>query len=108
MGAAFGNQNARKRHWTTAIESAVMAEDPATKRRKLHAIADKLLQLAESGDMQAIKEIGDRLDGKALQAVELSGEVGSYVARAPNVSPNATAWAQSHAPAAACDTTPKE
>ena len=75
MGAPLGNQNARKGHWTEAITAAVQKEvDPATGRRKLHAIADKLIELAEDGDIQAMKEIGDRLDGRAPQSVTLAGD----------------------------------
>jgi hypothetical protein len=36
---------------------------------KLRAVADKLVELAIDGDMQAIKEIADRLDGKPAQAI---------------------------------------
>lgn len=32
-------------------------------------IARKLLQMAESGDVQAIREVADRLDGKPAQTV---------------------------------------
>lgn len=44
---------------------------------KLRDIANKLVEKAIQGDMQAIKEVADRLDGKALQQVEneLSGDV---------------------------------
>jgi hypothetical protein len=38
--------------------------------RRLRIIADKLVEKAEQGDIQAIREIGDRLDGKAVQAIE--------------------------------------
>lgn len=37
---------------------------------KLREIADKLVEKAIEGDMQAIKEIADRLDGKAMQQVQ--------------------------------------
>jgi len=37
--------------------------------RKLYLIADKLVDLAASGDMQAIKEVNDRVDGKAPQTI---------------------------------------
>lgn len=37
--------------------------------KRLRGIARKMLELAEAGDMQAIKEIGDRLDGKPAQAI---------------------------------------
>ncbi len=38
-------------------------------RDKLRAIADKLVELAISGELQAIKEIADRIDGKPAQAI---------------------------------------
>lgn len=44
---------------------------------KLRAVADALVNKAMSGDVSAIKEIGDRLDGKAMQQVEMSGPEGA-------------------------------
>lgn len=44
---------------------AEASDDP----RKLDRIAEKLLSLAESGDVPAIKEVADRLDGKVAQAL---------------------------------------
>lgn len=38
-------------------------------RDKLRAVADALVDKAISGDVQAIKEIADRLDGKVPQAL---------------------------------------
>jgi len=38
-------------------------------RDKLRAVADALLDKAMSGDVQAIKEVADRLDGKVAQAI---------------------------------------
>jgi hypothetical protein len=74
MGAPVGNQNARKGGWGDALRAAVEVEiDPATKRRKIHAIADKLVELAAAGEIQAIRELGDRLDGKPAQAIVHSG-----------------------------------
>jgi len=35
--------------------------------------AEKLKEIAEQGDMQALKEIGDRLEGKPKQQTEHSG-----------------------------------
>jgi hypothetical protein len=42
--------------------------------RRLRIIADKLAEKAEQGDLQAIQQIGDRLDGRPSQAIE-RGEV---------------------------------
>ena len=38
--------------------------------RRLRVIVEKLLERAEGGDMQAIGEVFDRLDGRPMQAVE--------------------------------------
>ena len=37
----------------------------------LRRIADRLLDKGEEGDLQSIREIADRLDGKAAQALEV-------------------------------------
>ena len=37
---------------------------------RVRAIARKLIEMAEGGDLQAIKEVGDRLDGKCTQTIE--------------------------------------
>lgn len=53
----------------TAEEDCGIKED-GTKVSKMEAIAKKMLELALAGDVQAIKEFGDRLDGKAKQQIE--------------------------------------
>lgn len=73
MGAPLGNQNARKGKFGEAVSLAVEVEDPVSRKRRLHNIAEKLVELAEAGDMQAIREIGDRLDGKPKQQIEATG-----------------------------------
>lgn len=49
------------------------------KTRKLALIAEKLVDLAESGDVSAIREVFDRVDGKSHQSVDvdatLAGEL---------------------------------
>ena len=66
MGAPIGNQNAKEgRIWRDALRRAVLAEDGARLRR----IADALVAKAEEGDVPAIKELGDRNDGKVAQPV---------------------------------------
>lgn len=44
-------------------------------KRRLRKIAAALLDKAETGDVAAIKEVGDRLDGKPAQALEHSGDL---------------------------------
>lgn len=69
MGAPKGNTNSSKsnRLWGDTIRRAA-AQGNAERLRR---IAEKLLEKAEKGDMAAIKELGDRLDGKPNQQVEV-------------------------------------
>lgn len=45
--------------------------------KALRNIAKKLIAQAESGDMQAIREFADRLDGKAVQQLDVDATVRS-------------------------------
>lgn len=40
---------------------------------KLRAIAERLVLAAEAGESWAIKEVADRIDGKAVQGMEIAG-----------------------------------
>ena len=64
------NSSASNRLWADTIRRAVTQSDGA----KLRRIAEAMLMKAEDGDMAAIKEMGDRLDGKSLQAIEQTTE----------------------------------
>lgn len=71
-GAPEGNKNATKnRPWAEAINRALLAEDG----KKLRALADKIIDRALEGDVSALKEVGDRMDGKPAQALEHSGDL---------------------------------
>ena len=77
MAAPLGNQNAAKdRVWRAAVLRALERRSRVDQVAGLDAIADKLLDACEAGDMQALKELGDRLDGKPKQQIEASGEGG--------------------------------
>jgi len=65
-GGQPGNDNATKsKPWRAAIERA-LAQDNG---KKLRAIAEKLLEAAANGEGWAIKELGDRIDGKSIQPI---------------------------------------
>lgn len=51
------------------------------KRKRLSIIADNLCRAAMAGDIQAIKEVGDRIDGKPKQAIEGAGDMGEHLAK---------------------------
>src|SRR5262245_45598186 len=64
--------------------------------KKLRKIAAKHIAACERGDMQAIKELADRLDGKPSQAVESTSEVAHrYVIEVPPVL-TGEAWEQKY------------
>jgi hypothetical protein len=74
MGRPIGSLN-RQKPFADALRMEICAgNDP----RHLRAIARKLIEVAEGGDLQAIKEVGDRLDGKCAQVIE-RGDVSADV-----------------------------
>lgn len=66
MPRPAGSQN-KDKPWCDALRMQLAAA--GGDQKALRAIADTMIALAQTGDMQAIKEIGDRLDGKVAQAI---------------------------------------
>lgn len=65
-----GNPGGRKKkELTIALESVLAEKDPATKKTKMVLVARALVDKAIDGDVPAIKEIWERLEGKVAQAV---------------------------------------
>ena len=67
--------------WADAVRRAVSRrmEGEEGKPQKIERLADKLVDMALEGDTQALKEVGDRLDGKPTQATEMSGPDGGDI-----------------------------
>jgi hypothetical protein len=69
-GAPLGNQNGKKgRLWADAIRRAVARKHNGDLNHGLDTLAEKLIDAVANGDLHAIKEFGDRLDGKPAQAL---------------------------------------
>ena len=68
-----GNQAAADgRRWRQAINRAVSRKKSArSKVIALDALADKLVEAGLAGDISALKEIGNRLDGMAHQSISV-------------------------------------
>ena len=63
MGAPFGNNNATKNKlWSETLRRTI-AQDRSDRVRQA---AERLLDKAAKGEPWAIKELADRLDGKAV------------------------------------------
>lgn len=70
MGAPVGNHNARNaKIWQQAIKRALARASNSTVDSGLDAGADALVRSFVQGEQWAIKEVGDRLDGKPAQVV---------------------------------------
>ena len=66
-GGQKGNTNAaRGAEWREAVTRAIH------RGKSLDRLADVLVAKALDGDMVALREIGDRLDGKPKQQVEMT------------------------------------
>jgi hypothetical protein len=75
-GAPKGNDNAKKgKLFYSELRKALVQQDQINLRR----IADKLVEKAIDGEPWAVKEIMDRVDGKAIQVTEMSGLDGGAI-----------------------------
>lgn len=78
MAAPLGNTNGSKnKPWREAVEWAVEhyeIKGQVAKAQALRAIATVMVEQALLGDKDARKELADRLDGKAVQAISNDGE----------------------------------
>lgn len=75
-----GNPGGRstEKLWRDAIRKA-LARKADGDLQGIDVVADKLVAAAVGSDIAAIKEIGDRIDGKPKQQTELSGPDGEAI-----------------------------
>ena len=67
MGAPLGNKNSSRtnRLWGKTVKKLAIQED----HKRLHKVAEALFKKAEEGDIACIREMGDRIDGRAEQTI---------------------------------------
>jgi molecular chaperone GrpE (heat shock protein) len=76
-GGQPGNDGGSKgRDWANAIRRALArrADSGGTVEGGLNTLADQFLNAVAQGGIPEFKEMGDRLDGRAAQAVTVSGD----------------------------------
>ena len=66
-------RNGKHREFQAALRIAV-AEACEKGGTKLRALADKLVEQGLAGNVHALREIADRLDGKSVQAINVDKE----------------------------------
>jgi len=77
-----GNDNARKGKLFYSQLRKVLVQEDSLKLRK---IAEKLVEAAEEGEAWAVKEIMDRVDGKAHQSTSIEDAEGNNLLQAIEV-----------------------
>lgn len=70
----------KEKSFAAMLKIAINEAIADTDKTKLRGVADALVEKAMNGDVQAIKEIADRLDGKPNQSVDVEHEVGGELA----------------------------
>ena len=79
-GGQEGNDNATKgKRWADAIDRALSLRSKTDGYKDLVDLAEVMLKAAENGESWAIKELGDRLDGKPHQSATFDGDLGITV-----------------------------
>jgi hypothetical protein len=71
-----GNQNAKKKPFTEQMKRFILANP-----QKMERIIEGLFKEAEEGNLSALKEIMDRVEGKPVQSTELSGPEGAELVK---------------------------
>ena len=74
-GAPLGNKNASKSRMFSDRLRMVLTQEP----HRLRTIAEQLVSKAEEGEPWAIRELMDRLEGKAIQATSIENADGSPI-----------------------------
>jgi hypothetical protein len=73
-----GNQNAKKgKLFYDQLRRVLVQND----NFKLRQVTEKLVDAAIEGEPWAVKEVIDRMDGKAVQATEISGPDGAELVK---------------------------
>ena len=75
MAAPLGNQNAAKaKRWAAAIERALERRSRVEGQEELDALADAFIDEVKKAGINGFKELGDRLDGRPAQSLELGSD----------------------------------
>lgn len=73
-----GNPAGRPRRgqsFADALRRALRERDPETKRTRLQQVAEAAVQKAIAGDLDAIRFIAERIDGKVPDMVQSDGQL---------------------------------
>jgi hypothetical protein len=73
-------QGSKTKKWAEAIDRALHRESEGKGSAKwLDVLANRLVEAASDGDVQALKEVGDRIDGRPKATTEVTGADGGAI-----------------------------
>ena len=78
--AAGGRGPTRPDIFTQALISQLHEVDKKTSKEKIHILCEQLIKAGLSGEIAAIKEVIDRVQGKASQSIDLNANLSGVVA----------------------------
>jgi len=81
-----------------ALRRVVSERDKETGAKKLDLLAHRLVHNGLGGDVSALKEIADRLDGKPNQTQIIDATVTNHMVMAPPPEQDADEWSAKHGP----------
>ncbi len=67
-----GGGKGQEKMWRESVHRAVKRRSDGDDKKALERLAQKLVERGLEGNIAALREIGDRLDGKPTQAVNLA------------------------------------
>lgn len=73
-------QGRKDKKWAEALDRALHRESDGKGSPKwLDVLANRLVEAASEGDVSALKEIGDRVDGKPVAQINGAGPNGEHI-----------------------------
>ena len=92
MPGQSGNPNGRP-SLAAALEQVLAEDDEITGKPNTYAIAKSIVRVAKAGSVQAFSVIADRIDGKALERIEVTGADGGPIQHADTTPDKLQAYA---------------
>jgi len=86
-GGQLGNTNASNaKVWTAAIQRALdkRSEGLLEGKKAIDDLAENLLELCDNKELGALKEFGDRMEGKPAQSLDLGGTITTKIQKVEN------------------------
>ena len=98
MAGVKGRSGARlDKPWAEALRMVMNETIDAAGTKQIRRLAEACVLKAIGGDVAAMKEIGDRLDGKAAQSIDATVEHSGQVAYIAAPLPETLSWLEGDA-----------